>query len=128
VRDFFRPEFLNRLDEVLVFQPLKREEIRQIVDVQIQRLAKHLAEQEIALEVTDGAKDELARQGWSEEYGARPLKRAIQKNVQNALADAILAGRIQRGDVAVVDNSGEKFWVSPRRAAKPESAPQTAGT
>ncbi len=123
VRDFFRPEFLNRLDEVLVFQPLTREQIRQIVDVQIQRLAKHLAEQEIGLEVTDAAKDELARQGWSEEYGARPLKRAIQKNVQNALADAILAGRIQRGDVAVVDNSGEKFWVSPRRPAKAERQP-----
>jgi ATP-dependent Clp protease ATP-binding subunit ClpA len=128
VRDFFRPEFLNRLDEVLVFQPLTREQIRQIVDVQVQRLAKHLAEQEIGLEVTDGAKDELARQGFSEEYGARPLKRAIQKNVQNALADAILAGRIQRGDVAVVDNTGEKFWVSPRRGAKAEAEPQTAGT
>ncbi len=126
VRDFFRPEFLNRLDEVLVFQALTKDQIRRIVDVQIARLAKHLAEQEIGLEVTEAAKDELARQGWSEEYGARPLKRAIQRNVQNALADAILAGRIARGDVAVVDNSGEKFWVAPRRSARAE--PQPAGS
>jgi len=125
VRDFFRPEFLNRLDEVLVFQALKRDELRRIVDVQIARLAKHLAEQEIGLEVTEAAKDELARQGWSEEYGARPLKRVIQRHVQNALADAILSGRIARGDVAVVDNSGEKFWVAPRTAEKP--TPEPAG-
>jgi ATP-dependent Clp protease ATP-binding subunit ClpB len=125
VRDFFRPEFLNRLDEVLVFHALTREQIRAIVDVQIGRLGKHLAEQEIGLEVTDGAKDELARQGWSEEYGARPLKRAIQKHVQNVLADAILTGRVQRGDVAVVDHAGERFWVSPRRA--PQAEPASAG-
>ncbi|MBL8860470.1 MAG: AAA family ATPase [Planctomycetes bacterium] len=126
VRDFFRPEFVNRLDEVLVFQALTREQIRRIVDVQIARIAKHLAEQEIGLEVTEGAKDELARQGWSPEYGARPLKRAIQKNVQNALADAILAGRIARGDAAVVDNAGERFWVAPRKAEKREAEPAGA--
>jgi len=120
VRDFFRPEFLNRLDEVLVFQALTKDQIRRIVDVQIARLAKHLGEQEIGLEVTDAAKDELARQGWSDEYGARPLKRVIQRHVQNALADAILSGRIARGDVAVVDNSGEKFWVAPRPPARAE--------
>jgi len=127
VRDFFRPEFLNRLDEVLVFQALTKDQIRRIVDVQIARLAKHLAEQEIGLEVTDAAKDELSRQGWSDEYGARPLKRVIQRHVQNALADAILSGRIARGDTAVVDNSGEKFWVAPRRAgtkAEQEVVPQ----
>jgi len=124
VRDFFRPEFLNRLDEVLVFQPLTREQIRRIVDVQIERLAKHMVEQDIGLQVTDEAKDELSRQGWSEEYGARPLKRAIQKNVQNELADAILSGRIQRGDVAVIDNSGEKFWVSGARDRRPLLEPE----
>jgi len=119
VRDFFRPEFVNRLDEVLVFQALTRDQIRQIVDVQIGRLAKHLAEQEIGLEVTEGAQDELAKQGWSDEFGARPLKRVIQRHVQNALADGILSGRIARGDTAVVDNAGEKFWVAPRKAEKP---------
>ncbi len=126
VRDMFRPEFVNRLDEVLVFHALTREQIRAIVDVQVARLARHLAEQEIGLEVTDGAKDELARQGFSEEYGARPLKRALQKHVQNALADAILAGRVQRGDVAVVDNSGERFWVSPRHAEPVQPEPARA--
>ncbi len=126
VKDFFRPEFLNRLDEVLVFQALTKDQIRRIVDVQIARLAGHLGEQEIGLEVTDAAKDELARQGWSDEYGARPLKRVIQRHVQNALADAILGGRIARGDTAVVDNSGEKFWVSPRRTERREAEPQPA--
>jgi ATP-dependent Clp protease ATP-binding subunit ClpB len=129
VRDFFRPEFVNRLDEVLVFQALKRDEIRKIVDVQIGRLAKHLAEQEIGLEVTEGAKDELAKQGWSEEFGARPLKRVIQRHVQNALADAILSGRVARGDTAVVDNAGEKFWVAPRKAeARSQAEPELSST
>ncbi|MFN9785068.1 MAG: ATP-dependent Clp protease ATP-binding subunit [Planctomycetia bacterium] len=118
VRSYFRPEFLNRLDEVLVFEALKPEQIRAIADVQIARIGKHLAEQEIGLEVTDAALDELAKLGWSDEYGARPLKRAIQKHVQNLLADAILAGRLQRGHVAVVDVSDGRFWVAPKKAEK----------
>ena len=118
VRQFFRPEFVNRLDEILVFDALEPGQIRKIVDVQTARLAKHLAEQEIGLELTDAAKDELAKQGYSPEFGARPLKRAIQKNVQNLLADAILGGKVVRGDVAVVDVSKGNFWVSAR---KPET-------
>ncbi len=121
VRNFFRPEFVNRLDEILVFDALAPDQIRQIVDVQLKRMQKHLAEQEITLEVTEGAKDELAKQGYSEEFGARPLKRAIQKNVQNLLADAILGGRIGPGDTAVVDVSKGNFWVSTRKATE---APQ----
>ena len=118
VRSYFRPEFLNRLDEVLVFEALKPEQIRAIADVQIARIGKHLAEQEIGLEVTDAALDELAKLGWSDEYGARPLKRAIQKHVQNLLADAILAGRLQRGHLAVVDVSDGRFWVAPKKGEK----------
>ncbi|MFN0245019.1 MAG: ATP-dependent Clp protease ATP-binding subunit [Planctomycetota bacterium] len=120
VRNFFRPEFINRLDEILTFEALKPQDLRRIVEVQIARLAKHLAEQEIALEVGDDALDELARQGYDPEFGARPLKRAIQKNVQNLLADAILSGTLQHGDTAAVDFQGGAFRVTPRaRAADP---------
>jgi ATP-dependent Clp protease ATP-binding subunit ClpB len=117
VREFFRPEFINRLDEILVFDPLAPEDIRKIVDVQVGRIAKHLREQEIGLELTDAAKDELAKQVYSAEFGARPLKRAIQKHVQNLLADAILSGKVARGDTAVVDVSRGNFWVEPRKGA-----------
>ena len=116
VRQYFRPEFINRLDEVLVFEALKPEQLNAIAQVQVQRIRAHLAEQEIGLEVSEAALTELAKLGWSEEYGARPLKRAIQKHVQNVLADAILAGRIQRGHTAVVDVSDGRFWVAPKKA------------
>ena len=116
VRQYFRPDFINRLDEVLVFEALKPEQLNAIAQVQVQRIRAHLAEQEIGLEVSEAALTELAKLGWSEEYGARPLKRAIQKHVQNVLADAILAGRIQRGHTAVVDVSDGRFWVAPKKA------------
>jgi ATP-dependent Clp protease ATP-binding subunit ClpB len=112
VKNFFRPEFINRLDEVLVFDALTPEELRKIVDVQLTRLAAHLAEQELELEVTNAAKDKLAEEGYSTEFGARPLKRAIQKHVQNPLADAILRGSLQRGEKAVVDCIDGQFVVS----------------
>jgi ATP-dependent Clp protease ATP-binding subunit ClpB len=121
VRNFFRPEFINRLDEILVFDALQPDQIRRIVDVQLARISKHLAEQEITLEVTENAKDALAAEGFDTEFGARPLKRAIQRNVQNLLADAILSGRVTPGDTAVVDVSGGKYWISSRRpSSKPE--------
>ncbi|MBL8860311.1 MAG: AAA family ATPase [Planctomycetes bacterium] len=121
VRNFFKPEFINRLDDILVFDALKPDQIRQIVDVQIARIAQHLTEQDIGLEVTDAAKDALAAEGFDTEFGARPLKRAIQRHVQNLLADAILAGRVTPGDTAVVDVANDKFWLSAR---KPEPAPE----
>jgi ATP-dependent Clp protease ATP-binding subunit ClpB len=121
LREFFRPEFINRLDEVITFEALKPEQLRSIVDVQLKRLERHLFEQEIGLELTEAAKDELAREGYSPEFGARPLKRAIQKRVQNLLAEAILAGKLGRGDTAVVDFADGKFsWT--RRTREPELA------
>jgi ATP-dependent Clp protease ATP-binding subunit ClpB len=113
VTEFFRPEFLNRLDETLVYDSLSEENLRAIVDVQLSRLAAHLAEQDIGLDVSDAAKDELAREGWHPEYGARPLKRAIQKRVQNPLAEAILAGDLEAGKTAYVDFRGGAFVVEP---------------
>ena len=98
------------------------EQIRSIVDVQLQRLRRHLAEQEITLELSDAAKDELAREGYDPEFGARPLKRALQKRVQNLLADRILAGELAAGDTAVVDFEGGEF-----RLVRQTPEPQPAG-
>ena len=117
LRDYFRPEFLNRLDDVLTFDALGREQIREIVDVQLARLSDHLAEQEIALEVTPAAKDELAAQGYDPEFGARPLKRMIQKHVQNLLADNILSGELGRGDTALIDHGKDGFSLEARHPA-----------
>jgi len=124
VKGFFRPEFLNRLDETLVFDSLKEDQLRSIVDVQLQRLNAHLVEQEIELEVSDAAKDELARLGWDPEFGARPLKRAIQKRIQNLLAEAILAGDLERGQRALVDFSDGEFTLTsaPKREPMVQSA------
>ncbi len=113
LREFFRPEFLNRLDEVLSYESLGAEDLRRIVEVQLARVAQHLAEQEIGIDVSDAAMDELAREGFDPEYGARPLKRVIQKRVQNALAEAILGGTLGRGQVAYVDFRAGNFSVEP---------------
>ncbi|QDU65661.1 ATP-dependent Clp protease ATP-binding subunit [Engelhardtia mirabilis] len=120
LREFFRPEFLNRLDEVLTYQPLKMEQLHGIVDVQLQRLRGHLAEQEIELDVSLSAKDQLATEGFDEEFGARPLKRVIQKRVQNLLADAILKGDLGRGDRAEVDLVDGVFTLRVHRAPAEE--------
>src|SRR5205814_356378 len=83
LRDVFRPEFLNRIDEVIEFQPLSKEQIAEIVELQLGRLRERLAERRIELELTDPAKEALAEAGWDPAYGARPLKRAIQRLVEN---------------------------------------------
>ncbi len=103
VRKAFRPEFLNRIDEIIVFRPLGLEELRQIVDLQLGDLRRRLAAEKIGLEVTAAARDYLAREGYNPDFGARPLRRLIQRAVENALARRILAGELREGDVAVVD-------------------------
>jgi len=119
VRARFRPEFINRLDEVIQYKPLERSQIAKIVDVQLARLARRLSEQELALELTKAAKDALAEEGWDPEYGARPLKRAIQRRLENKLAEAILSGKLLPGDTAVFD-FGERGWsLTPRHRAEP---------
>ncbi len=103
MRDHFRPEFLNRLDEIVEFEPLSREQIGEIVDLQLERLRARLAERGIALELTDEAKVLLAEQGWDPTYGARPLKRAIQRSLENPLALRLLEGEFADGDTIRVD-------------------------
>jgi ATP-dependent Clp protease ATP-binding subunit ClpB len=102
VADHFRPEFINRIDEIVVFHPLGRSEIRRIVDIQIDGLRQRLAERELNLELEDAALDRLGEAGFDPVYGARPLKRAIQSELENPLAQQLLAGEYLPGDTIVV--------------------------
>ncbi len=102
VKQRFRPEFLNRLDETIVFHRLKREHMSEIVDIQMQRVSKLLADRKIILEVSADAREWLADRGYDPAYGARPLKRVIQKSVQDPLAEAILGGTVHDGDVVPI--------------------------
>ena len=104
----FRPEFLNRIDETIVFAHLTKEEIRQIVDLMLKDLFKRLQERELSVEVTDEVKDHLAENGYSEAYGARPLRRLIQRKIEDELAEEILSGKYANGDtVKIVMNDGK---------------------
>ncbi len=106
---FLRPELLNRIDEVVVFHQLKREHLRKIVDIQLARLRKRLAEREMQIELTREAEDHLAAEGWDPAFGARPLKRTIQQRLENVLASRILAGEFGPGDKVLVDYRGKSF-------------------
>jgi ATP-dependent Clp protease ATP-binding subunit ClpB len=103
VRHSFKPEFLNRLDEVVMFQPLTNEDLTRIVDIQLGRLNARLAERRITLEVTRDGKDWLALTGFDPIYGARPLKRLVQSTIEDALARRILAGEVLDGDTVRFD-------------------------
>ena len=112
VKAAFRPEFLNRLDEIITFDSLTREQIQDIVYVHVRHLAHRVADQGIELELTSAALEQLAEEGWDPEYGARPLKRAIQRGVQNLLAEEILSGNLGEGSHALVDyDPTHKFTV-----------------
>jgi ATP-dependent Clp protease ATP-binding subunit ClpB len=102
VRRSFRPEFLNRLDEIILFNRLGRTEMKLIVDIQLKHLQKLLAERKIALNVDEQAKAWLANTGYDPVYGARPLKRVIQRELQNPLATMLLSGTIKDGDTVTV--------------------------
>jgi ATP-dependent Clp protease ATP-binding subunit ClpB len=104
-----RPELLNRIDEVVVFHQLRKDDLGAIVEIQLARLRKRLAERDLALELTPAATAQLAHEGWDPQYGARPLKRTIQSRVENALASRILAGEFAPGDTVKVDWDGGKF-------------------
>jgi ATP-dependent Clp protease ATP-binding subunit ClpB len=103
VRRAFRPEFLNRLDEIVFFHRLDASQIRRIVDIQLQRFSERLARRDLHLEVTDRAKDLLGKEGWHPQYGARPLKRAVQRHLEDPLARKVLGGEFPPGTTVVVD-------------------------
>jgi ATP-dependent Clp protease ATP-binding subunit ClpB len=114
VRATFRPEFVNRIDEIVVFEPLGREQIQQIVDIQLRALQARLSDRKLTLTLTDDARAYLAEKGYDPAFGARPLKRLIQREIQDALAMKLLAGDIGEGDEVVVDRAedGLVFRVS----------------
>ena len=103
LKNYFRPEFLNRLDEIIVFRQLNKDEVKEISEILLKEVFVRLTEQEIALEVTDKFKDRLIEEGFNPAYGARPLRRAIMRLLEDVLAEEILSGRLGEGDTAVVD-------------------------
>jgi ATP-dependent Clp protease ATP-binding subunit ClpB len=126
LRTHFRPEFLNRVDDVIVFRPLGRGELKTIVDLQLRRLEKLLADRKLTLRVTDAAKQLIADEGYDPAYGARPLKRAIQRLVQNPLALHVLEGEFDDGDTVIVDRDpagASLVFRSAGGAAPSENAP-----
>jgi ATP-dependent Clp protease ATP-binding subunit ClpB len=119
MRDRFRPEFLNRIDEIVVFEALSREQLGEIVELQLARLRERLADRGIAIELTDEAKEHVAEVGWDPTYGARPLKRAIQRLVENPLALRLLEGEFGDGDTVLVDVRDGELAFEPATAAEP---------
>jgi ATP-dependent Clp protease ATP-binding subunit ClpB len=113
---FFRPEFLNRLDDMIVFRPLGVAQIKQIVEIQLASLAGRLADRRITLQLTEAAKSHIALAGYDPVFGARPLKRAIQNEIMNPLATRILAGEIRDGQTITVDATSEGFTFLPQEA------------
>ena len=122
LREAFRPEFLNRIDEIIVFEPLTEKELTFIVDLMLEEVRKRLSDRKVEFEVTDGAKAELVKQGYDRVYGARPLRRTVQRKIENPLAKRILAGDFDDGDTVRVDWTGEEF--SFHKAMKEASAPE----
>ena len=103
LKENFKPEFLNRIDEIVIYHALPLEQIKRIVDIQVRGLQSRLADRHLTLEITDKARAFLAQEGYDPAYGARPLKRALQRKVQDPLALLLLEGKFQEGDTIVVD-------------------------
>ncbi len=122
MREHFRPEFLNRIDEIVEFTPLSKDQIGEIVELQLRRVEARLAERGLALELTDAAKEALAEAGWDPTYGARPLKRAIQRLLENPLALRLLEGDFAEGDRIRVDAGDGELVFTKARAAEPAAA------
>ena len=111
----FKPEFLNRIDETVFFKALSMADLQQITTIQIKYLENLLKEQEISMEMTDDAREFVARAGFNPQYGARPLKRAIMQLVENPLAKILLSGEIKKGDTALIDSDGEKIIITKKQ-------------
>ena len=117
VGEHFRPEFVNRVDDIVVFHPLTMEQIREIAVIQLQSLQKRLLDRDIRLELSDAALSQLAEAGFDPVYGARPLKRVIQQRIENPLAEEVLAGVIGPGDVVLGDVDGDQLVFSRQKPA-----------
>ena len=126
VRSHFRPEFLNRLDEIVVFDRITREQMTSIVDIQMRRLLKRLATRKIRLELDDSARQWLADEGYDPVYGARPLKRVIQKALQDPLAEALLSGEILDGSTVPVTAGPDGLIIGERVGTATQEPPADA--
>jgi len=122
MREHFRPEFLNRIDEIVVFEPLSKEQLADIAELQLERLRARLTERKLSLELTDAAKEVLAEAGWDPAYGARPLKRALQRLVENPLAQRLLEGEFAEGDTIRVDAQNGELVFERAPAVEPAVA------
>ena len=116
VKASFRPEFLNRIDEVILFHRLKKNQMATIVDIQLARLKTLLQERKITLELDEGARAFLADKGYDPAYGARPLKRVIQKQVQDPLAEQVLSGTVRDGDKVTITAGSDRLLFMPSHA------------
>jgi ATP-dependent Clp protease ATP-binding subunit ClpB len=127
MRNHFRPEFLNRVDEIVVFHSLTEEDLKQILNIQLNRLKTRLAERHIDIELTDEAAKHLALEGYDPVYGARPLKRAIQKELETPIGRRLLAGEIKDGDKVTVNWRGGQFTFSTKGAERAEAVGRGKG-
>jgi ATP-dependent Clp protease ATP-binding subunit ClpC len=128
VKSTFRPEFLNRVDEIVVFHQLTRDEIEQIVTLELNKVIREVRAQEMELKVTEAAKILLAKKGWDPQFGARPLRRAIQRNVEDELAEEMLKGTFNSGDHILGDvdpDDPEKMKYTKIPSVEPPAAPTT---
>ncbi len=128
MRQTFRPEFLNRIDEIIIFSPLTLEEVEQIVDLQMADIASRLAEQGLAVELMDAARRWLAEQGYDPEFGARPLRRALQRFVESPLSVQLLKGDFKPGDLVIVDADEDGLHFERRPGVRPDLAEKVEGT
>ena len=117
----FRPEFLNRIDETVVFHSLKQEEIHEIVKIMSQSVVKRMAEQEVKVKITPAAIEVIGKVGFDPEYGARPIRRALQKEVEDRLSEALLSGQIQLGDKVTLGASKGKITLNVRAPKAPNT-------
>ncbi len=122
LRQHFRPEFLNRIDDVVLFRPLRFEEIKRIVDLLTQDLVERLKDHKITIELTEAAKELIAREGFDPVYGARPLKRFLQRQLETRIGRAIIAGEVLPGSTVVVDVEGGQIHLNVERRVPVESA------
>ncbi len=126
LKQYFRPEFLNRLDEIIVFRQLTRDEVKEIAEIMLKEVFSRMEEKGIRLSVTDAFKERLVEEGYNPSYGARPLRRAVMRLLEDSLAEEFLSGRIGEGDSAVVDVNEDKQVVI-RKTTVPSSLPELAG-
>ncbi|HOL18108.1 MAG TPA: AAA family ATPase, partial [Bacillota bacterium] len=114
----FRPEFLNRVDDTIVFHSLSREHIRQIVDIMLEELNKRIEEHGLRVEVSSAARDRLVEEGYDPAFGARPLRRVIQKRLEDGISEEMLQGKVKPGDTVLVDVENDRFTFTPKLIAK----------